>query len=53
LKSIPANIALGTFTGTLLDVVVNKVYYWQWQGTPVALKSVIRSGIYTYLHKAP
>jgi hypothetical protein len=51
LSSIAADIAAHTFTGTLTGLTLGVTYYWQWQATPVAGKTVLKSGIYVYTHK--
>lgn len=53
LSSVAADIAAHTFSATLTGLVVGTTYYWQWQATPVANKTVLKSGIYVYTHLAP
>lgn len=53
LKSVAADAVAHAVSAVLTDLVVGTTYYWQWQATAVAGKSVCRSGIYTYKHEAP
>jgi hypothetical protein len=53
LSSVAADIAAHTFSAVLTGLTVGTTYYWQWQATPVANKTVLKSGIYLYTHAAP
>lgn len=50
LSSVAADIAINTFSAVLTGLTLGTAYYWQWQATPVAGKSVCKSGIYVYTH---
>lgn len=52
LSSVVGDVTAHLITGTMTGLVVGTTYYWQWQATPVAGKTVCKSGIYVYKHQA-
>lgn len=52
LSSVTGDVTNHLITATMTGLTLAITYYWQWQATPVAGKTVLKSGIYVYKHEA-